>query len=92
MKRLNLIKRYCPKCLHHTGHKLAITKKQKPSELRAGQRRFRRSNKGHKGFTRPKPSNNRVIKKQNLIYTCLICKKGHHDHGIIAKKLEIIKK
>lgn len=70
-----VLNRFCKTCLKHTSQKCSEQKKKKPSELKKGQRRFRRKLKGYRGFPRPKPSSKRTIKKHSLLYVCSLCKK-----------------
>ena len=55
MQKPRRIKRYCPICKKHTIHNVDKIKKKKASELKQGQRRFRRVMSGYRGFPRPKP-------------------------------------
>ena len=55
MKLPRDVKTYCPHCDKHTNHTVEKIKKRPASELKWGQRRFRRITAGYVGFTRPKP-------------------------------------
>ena len=55
MKMPRTIKRYCPYCKTHTEQEVERVKKKKASELKWGQRRFRKVTAGYGGFPRPKP-------------------------------------
>ena len=90
MKIPRKIKRYCPKCKKHTLHNVDRVKKRKASELKAGQRRFRRVTSGYGGFPRPKPEGReKTTRRVALKYTCNVCKKSHQSPCIRAKKFEI---
>ena len=49
------IKRYSPSAGKHTMHTVERVKKKRASELKWGQRRFRKVMAGYRGFPRPKP-------------------------------------
>ncbi|MEF8848381.1 MAG: 50S ribosomal protein L44e [Candidatus Thermoplasmatota archaeon] len=89
MKRPRKIKRYCPHCKKHTEHTVKKVKKGRPSELKQGQRRFRRVLKGYRGFPRPKPQGEKTSKRANLKYVCTKCKKAHQPSSQRAKKVQI---
>ena len=90
MKRKKIIITFCKKCKGHKDHSLKIWKRKKASELKKGQRRFRRVSQGSGGFPRPKPSGSKPTKRINFSYTCQKCKVIHHKIGIKAKKVELI--
>ena len=46
---------YCPHCKKHTMHEVHTSKKRKASELKWGQRQFRRVTAGYRGYPRPLP-------------------------------------
>ena len=50
------VMRYSPSAGKHTEHTVERVKKRRASELKWGQRRFRRVTAGYRGFPRPKPS------------------------------------
>ena len=50
------VMRYSPSAGKHTEHTVERVKKKRASELKWGQRRFRRVTAGYRGFPRPKPS------------------------------------
>ncbi len=80
---------YCPACKKHTVHDILRVKKRKASELKAGQRQFRRIMKGYGGFPRPQLSGaGKPTKKVNLILKCTECEKAHNVRGFRVKKLE----
>jgi len=84
------IKRYCPKCKKHTLHSVEKVKKRKASELKRGQRRFRRATSGYGGFPRPKPEGReKTTRRIALKYTCSECKKSHQVPSLRAKKFDI---
>jgi len=92
MKLPKETKRYCPFCKKHTIQELKVVKKKKASELKQGQRRFRRVTKGYMGFPRPKPANEKQTKKLDIRYVCKECKKAHIlHHTFRAKKFEVKK-
>jgi large subunit ribosomal protein L44e len=82
---------YCPSCGKHTIHEVLRVKKRKASELKAGQRQFRRVMRGYRGFPRPQPSGaGKPTKKMNLVLRCTECNKAHNVQGTRAKKLEFV--
>jgi len=68
---------YCPSCKKHTDHEVFQSKKRKASELKWGQRQFRRVTSGYRGYPRPLPSGNKPVKKLDLRYKCKECGKSH---------------
>lgn len=81
---------YCPTCKKHTVHDVLRVKKRKASELKAGQRQFRRVMKGYRGFPRPQPSGaGKPTKRVSLLMRCTVCQKAQSKRGIRAKKLEL---
>ena len=90
MQKPRKIKRYCPTCKKHTEHNVDKIKKRKASELKQGQRRFRRVMRGYRGFPRPKPEGReKTSRRAALKYTCAVCKKSHQPPTQRAKKFEI---
>lgn len=90
MQKPRKIKRYCPKCKKHTVQAIERIKKRKASELKQGQRRFRRVMRGYGGFPRPKPEGReKTSRRLALKYTCETCKKSHQPPSIRSKKFEI---
>jgi large subunit ribosomal protein L44e len=64
-------------------------KKKKASELKWGQRQFRRVIAGYRGYPRPLPTGSKPTKKRDLRYRCEECKKSQiRGKGFRAKKLE----
>jgi len=90
MQKPRKIKRYCPYCKKHTIHEVDRVKKRKASELKQGQRRFRRVMRGYGGFPRPKPEGReKTSRRISLKYRCSECKKAHQPASIRSKKFEI---
>jgi len=69
MEKPRKIKTYCPYCKKHTIHEVERVKKRKASELKQGQRRFRRVLKGYGGFPRPKPEGREKATKRTALDT-----------------------
>jgi len=90
MQKPRKIKRYCPSCKKHTIHDVEKIKKKKASELKQGQRRFRRVMKGYRGFPRPKPEGReKTSRRVALRYACSVCHKIHQPPSIRSKKFEV---
>jgi large subunit ribosomal protein L44e len=90
MQKPRRIKRYCPTCKKHTEHTVDKIKKRKASELKQGQRRFRRVTSGYRGFPRPKPEGReKTSRRISVKYMCTVCKKSHQPPTQRAKKFEI---
>ena len=90
MQKPRKIKTYCPYCKKHTIHEVDKIKKRKASELKQGQRRFRRVMQGYGGFPRPKPEGReKTSKRIALKFKCSVCNKIHQPPNIRTKKLEI---
>jgi len=90
MQKPRKLKRYCPTCKIHTIHDVERVKKRKASELKQGQRRFRRIMRGYGGFPRPKPEGReKTSRRVGLRYNCNKCKKIHQPASIRSKKFEI---
>ena len=65
-------------------------KKKKASELKQGQRRFRRVTSGYRGFPRAKPEGReKTSRRTALRFLCTVCKKMHQSPNIRTKKLDI---
>ncbi|MFA5772084.1 MAG: 50S ribosomal protein L44e [Thermoplasmata archaeon] len=93
MKLPREIKRYCPYCKKHTMHEVERVRKKKASELKWGQRRFRKVTAGYRGFPRAKPEGReKPTRRVALRYRCTKCKKAHQSPCIRAKKFEIAEK
>ena len=83
---------YCPHCKKHTMHEVHTSKKRKASELKWGQRQFRRVTAGYRGYPRPLPGGNKPVKKLDLRYKCKECGKSHIKRAtnIRAGKVEFV--
>ena len=81
---------YCPKCKKHTTHEVLIAKKRKASELKWGQRQFRRVTSGYRGYPRPLPSGNKPVKKLDLRLKCKECGKSHIASSFRTGKPEFV--
>jgi large subunit ribosomal protein L44e len=91
MKLPSVIVTHCPFCKKHTEHAIERVKKRKASELRQGQRRFRRVTSGYRGFPRAKPTGReKPTKRLAIKLKCKTCKKAHLRKGIRAKKFELV--
>ena len=87
------VKRYSPSAGRHTEHTVERVKKRRASELKWGQRRFRRVTAGYRGFPRPKPEGReKPTKRINLIFRCTETGKAHSPAGQRAKKFELVDK
>jgi large subunit ribosomal protein L44e len=90
MQKPRKIKTYCPSCKKHTVHNIEKVKKRKASELKQGQRRFRRVMAGYRGFPRPKPEGReKTSRRIAMKLTCSVCKKSYQPPTQRAKKFEI---
>lgn len=90
VKLPRIISTYCPHCKVHSDHDVERVKKKKASELKWGQRRFRKVTAGYGGFPRPKPEGReKPTKRINLRYRCKTCKKAHLKACFRAKKFEL---
>ncbi len=83
------VKTYCPHCDAHTTHTIEKVKKRRASELKWGQRRFRRITAGYGGFPRPKPHGEKPTRRQQILYRCNTCKKAQQRPCRRAKKFEL---
>lgn len=91
MKMPQRIRGYCPFCHKHVDLEVERVKNRPRSELRAGQRRFRRVTAGYGGFPRPKPEGReKPTKRIHLRFRCQECKKAHQRPGNRAKKFELV--
>ena len=82
------VKRYSPKAGRHTMHTVERVKKRRASELKWGQRRFRRVMAGYRGFPRPKPEGReKPTKRVNIIYrcTCLLYTSPSPRDGLLSR-------
>jgi large subunit ribosomal protein L44e len=90
MKMPRVTKEYCPKCKKHTAHEVERVKTKPRSELKWGQRRYRRATAGYGGFPRPKyEGRQKPTVKVALRYRCKICKKAHQRTCFRAKTFEL---
>ena len=89
VKMPRTVKRYSPAAGKHTEHTVERVRKRRASELKWGQRRFRRVTSGYRGFPRPKPSGEKPTKRVYLRYRCSSCNKAWHRPNIRAKKFEL---
>jgi len=90
VKLPRIISTYCPHCKAHSDHDVERVKKKKASELKWGQRRFRKVTAGYGGFPRPKPEGReKPTKRINLRYRCKSCKKAHLKACFRSKKFEL---
>ena len=86
------VMRYSPSAGKHTVHAVERVKKRRASELKWGQRRFRKATAGYRGFPRPKPSGEKPTKRVNLLYRCTETGKAHQPAAQRAKKFKLIEK
>ena len=87
------IKRYSPSAGKHTLHTVERVKKKRASELKWGQRRFRRAMAGYRGFPRPKPEGReKPTKRVNILFRCNETGKAHYAPCQRAKKFELVDK
>ena len=91
MKMPRVIRAHCPRCNKHTDQEVERVKARPRSELRAGQRRFRRVTRGYGGFPRPKPEGReKPTKRIHLRFRCKVCKKAYQRPAVRAKKFELV--
>src|SRR2546426_8211974 len=91
MKMPQRIRGYCPFCNKHVELEVERVKNRPRSELRAGQRRFRRVTAGDGGFPPPKPEGReKPTKKIHLPLPCPESPKAHPRPGIRPKKFELV--
>jgi len=91
MKLPLVIKSYCPFCKAHRDIEIEKVKKKKASELKWGQRRFRKKTAGYGGFPRPKPEGReKPTKRVSLRFRCKTCKKAHQRPCFRTKKFELV--
>jgi large subunit ribosomal protein L44e len=89
MKLPRNVNMYCPKCGKHTSHEVERVKKKMASELKLGQRRFRRVTAGYGGFPRPKPEGReKPTRRVWLKYKCIDCKSFVQPPAQRSKKFE----
>ena len=91
VKRPRQVKRYSPSAGKHTLHTVERVKKKRASELRWGQRRFRKVMAGYRGFPRPRPEGReKPTKRVNILYRCTETGKAHYAPCQRAKKFELV--
>ena len=91
MKMPSKVKRYCPHCKKYQTFEVSLGKKKKASELKWGQRRFRRVTRGYGGFPRPKPEGReKPTRRVYLKYRCTVCKHVVQPPAFRSKKFELI--
>ncbi|MCL4356280.1 MAG: 50S ribosomal protein L44e [Candidatus Thermoplasmatota archaeon] len=91
MKLPKNVKMYCKHCKEHTEQEVERVRKRKASELKAGQRRFRRVTSGFGGFPRPKfEGREKPTKRVSIKFRCKKCKKAITRPTQRAKKFEIV--
>ncbi|MFI5415343.1 MAG: 50S ribosomal protein L44e [Candidatus Lutacidiplasmatales archaeon] len=84
-------KPYCPRCHVHPEHAVEKDKKRPASELKWGQRRFRRATSGYGGFPRPKPEGRaKAVRRVNLKFRCRKCKYIVKPASWRASQLELV--
>ncbi len=85
-----VISTYCPRCHRHTPHDVEKGKKKPASELKWGQRRFRRATRGYGGFPRPKPEGRaKAVRRVLLRFRCRQCKYIVQPVGWRASQFEL---
>ncbi len=90
MKMPRTIRGHCPSCNAHRDLEVERVRTRPRSEMRAGQRRFRRVTAGYGGFPRPKPEGReKPTKRVFLRYRCKECKKAHQRRCFRAKTFEL---
>lgn len=91
MKIPKQVKMYCKFCHEHTDHEVERVRKRKASELKHGQRLFRRVTSGYGGFPRPKPEGReKPTKRVSIRFRCTKCKRALTRPTQRAKKFEIL--
>ena len=83
---------YCPHGKKHTMHEVHTAKKRKASELKWGQRQFRRVTAGYRGYPRPLPAGNKPVKKLDLRLKCKECGKSQIKKSFRTGKAEFVAK
>jgi len=91
MRMPKVIRTYCPYCRRHTLHEIEKVKRRRASELKAGQRRFRRATSGYGGFPRPRYENReKPTKRLNIRFRCKECGRAHTRPTWRAKRFELV--
>ena len=83
---------YCPHCKNTQCTKYILQKKRKASELKWGQRQFRRVTAGYRGYPRPLPAGNKPVKKLDLRLKCKECGKSQIKKSFRTGKAEFVAK
>jgi len=90
VKMPRIVKGYCPYCKVHQDLSVERVKKKKASELKRGQRLFRKVTAGYRGFPRPKPEGReKPTRRVYIRFRCKKCAKAHHRPNFRAKKFEL---
>jgi len=90
VNRPRKVMRYSPSAGRHTLHTIERVKKRRASELKWGQRRFRRVTAGYRGFPRPKPEGReKPTRRVNILYRCTETGKAHTPKCYRAKKFNL---
>ncbi len=93
MKMPKTKRMYCPKCQHHTDHKVTLYKKGRERKMAQGNRRYRRKKRGYGSQPKPIQHNQcKVNKKISPMYTCSKCDHMITGTGIRLKSIEIMRK
>src|SRR3989454_4645249 len=91
MKMPQRIRGYCPFCNAHRELEVERVKNRPRSELRAGQRRFRRVTAGYGGFPPPKPEGReKPTKKNPLPFPRRGSPKAPPPPGLPAEKVQLV--
>ena len=78
-------------CSYVPQKRRGITSERKASELKQGQRRFRRVMAGYRGFPRAKPEGReKPTRRIGIRFRCKKCEKAHQRPGRRAKKFELV--
>ncbi len=89
MKMPRRIRTHCPYCNEHHEHEIEKARKGQPSEMKWGQRQFRRVTSGYRGYPRPLPTGGKPTQKVDLRYRCSECGKAHTREGFRVSRLEL---
>ncbi|OKY78585.1 MAG: Ribosomal protein L44E [Candidatus Methanohalarchaeum thermophilum] len=89
MKMPRRIRTYCPYCNEHNEHEVEKVRNNPPSEMKWGQRQFRRVTSGYRGYPRPLPTGGKPTQKTDLRFRCNECGKAHSRKGFRTSRLEL---
>ena len=90
MKIPKEVRTYCPRCRHHTEHKVKILKKGRESKLRRGVVHHEWDKKGYGGQKFPQQRKKaKTSKKATLVLECKKCSYKIVRDGIRSKKAVI---